>query len=158
MLKGTQQAAEGEITKYLTLFKGETTVLVTFNIFNPARITQEVVETTITSITLATAPTIEEKIAQLSFIFQPAAPFNISNVIGGSGVLLTTFEGTDPSGMEPIVIIARGQNIIYDQDAADISEDLLRGTRGLSLARIVQQEFVEFAGGNGYLIEAVCRI
>ncbi|MGD1951016.1 MAG: hypothetical protein ACFB14_15395 [Leptolyngbyaceae cyanobacterium] len=154
LLRGVQQTAAGEFTKYLTLLKGETTVLVTFNIADPNQTTQETIEATVASITLATAPTIDEKIEQLSFSFQTAEPFRVNDVLGGSSALLTTFEGTDPSGMAPVVIIARGQNIIYGQDAADISDDLLRGTRGFSLAEIVRQEAVEFSGGSGYLIEA----
>ena len=154
LLRGVQQTAAGEFTKYLTLLKGETTVLVTFNIADPNQTTQETIEATVASITLATAPTIDEKIEQLSFSFQSAEPFRVNDVLGGSSALLTTFEGTDPSGMAPVVIIARGQNIIYGQDAADISDDLLRGTRGFSLAEIVRQEAVEFSGGSGYLIEA----
>ncbi|MEM1256336.1 MAG: hypothetical protein AAGI69_28190 [Cyanobacteria bacterium P01_H01_bin.21] len=161
LLRGVQQTAAGEFTKYLTLLKGETTVLVTFNIADPNQTTQETVEATVASITLAAAPTIEEKIEQLSFSFQTTEPFRVADVLGGSSALLTTFEGTDPSGggtdpsgMAPMVIIARGQNIIYGQDAADISDDLLRGTRGFSLAEIVRQEAVEFSGGSGYLIEA----
>ena len=154
LLRGTQLTAAGEFTKYLTLLKGETTVLVTFNIVDPAQISQEVVEATIASISLAEAPTIDERIEQLSFSFQTVEPFRIADILGGSSALLTTFEGTDPSGRAPVVIIARGQNVIYGQDAADISDELLRGTQGFSLAEIVRQEAVEFSGGSGYLIEA----
>ena len=154
LLRGTQQTAVGEFTKYLTLLKGETTVLVTFNIVDPAQITQEMVEATIESIVLTEVPTIDEKIEQLSFSFQATEPFIVSDVLGGSSALLTMVEGIDPSGITPVVIIARGQNVIYGQDAADISDDLLQGTRGLSLAEIIRQEAVEFSGGSGYLIEA----
>ena len=154
LLRGVQQTAAGEFTKYLTLLKGETTILVTFNIAAPNQTTQETVEATVASIILATAPTIDEKIEQLPFSFQTAEPFKVADALGGSSALLTTFEGTDPSGMAPVVIIARGQNIIYGQDAADISDDLLRGTQGFSLAEIIRQETVEFSGGSGYLIEA----
>lgn len=154
LLRGSQRADSGEVTKYLTLFKGETTVLITFNIIDPDRVTPEMVETTVASVVLAAAPTIEDKISQLSFSFNTAAPFQIFDVLGGSAVLLSLQKEPDTSGLKPMVIIARGQNRIYTRDAADISEDLLRGTRGFSLANIVQETAVEFAGGSGYLIEA----
>ncbi|MEM9486549.1 MAG: hypothetical protein AAGA83_22970 [Cyanobacteria bacterium P01_F01_bin.116] len=153
LLRGTQQSAAGAVIKYITLFKGETTILVTFNIIDPTQVTQDIVENTVASITLVAAPTLEDKISQLSFSFQPTAPFNVADVLGGSTVLLSTIEGPDPTGLKPIVIITRGQNVVYD-DAAGISEDLLRGTRGLSLAEIIREESVEFAGGRGYLLEA----
>lgn len=154
LLRGTQQAAGGAVTKYITLFKGETTILVTFNIIDSNEIPQDVVETTVASITLTAAPTIDDKISQLPFSFQTVAPFQISEVIGGSAVLLSTEKGPDPTGLKPIVIITRGQNVIYNKDAADISEDLLRGTRGFSLADIVREDSIEFVGGDGYFIEA----
>lgn len=154
LLRGTQQSAVGVVTKYLTLFKGETTILVTFNILDPDDLTQEKVETTIASITLAAAPTLDDKLAQLPFSFQPASPFTVADVMGGSLALLSTIPGPDPTGLLPIVIIARGQNVIYGRDAADLSEDLLRGTQGFALAEIVLEEAVEFAGGSGYFIQA----
>ncbi len=154
VLRGTQQTTIGSVTKYVTLLKGEKTVLVTFNIIDPAVITQGMVESTIASIDLAAVPTLDEKIAQLSFSFQAAEPFKTSDVFGNSAVLLTTFEGTDPSGMKPVVIIARGQSSVGGRDAEDISAELLYGTRGFSSAEILNQEPVDFAGGQGYLIEA----
>ncbi len=154
VLRGTQQTTIGSVTKYVTLLKGEKTVLVTFNIIDPAVITQGMVESTIASIDLAAVPTLDEKIAQLSFSFQAAEPFKTSDVFGNSAVLLTTFEGTDPSGMKPVVIIARGQSSVGGRDAEDISAELLYGTRGFSSAEILKQEPVDFAGGQGYLIEA----
>lgn len=154
VLRGTQQTSIGNATKYITVLEGEKTVLVTFNIIAPAVITQAIVEATITSIDLAAAPTLEEKVAQLSFSFQAIAPFRVSDVFGNSGVLLTTFEEIDPSGTKPIVVIARGQSVVYDRDAEDISAELLYGTRGFASAEIVNQESVEFSGGLGYLIEA----
>ncbi|MFG6094259.1 hypothetical protein D0962_33410 [Leptolyngbyaceae cyanobacterium CCMR0082] len=51
-------------------------------------------------------------------------------------------------------MIERGQNVLYGQNTTDISEHLLRGTRGFSLVNIVKQESVDFAGGYGYLLEA----
>ncbi|NEQ53309.1 MAG: hypothetical protein F6K11_24770 [Leptolyngbya sp. SIO3F4] len=154
LLRGTQQAAGGAVTKYLTLFKGEATILVTFNIIDPDEVTQDIVETTVASITLSAAPTIDDKISQLPFSFQTVDPFEVSEVIGGSAALLSTEKGPDPTGLKPIVIITRGQNVIYSQNAAEISEGLLRGTRGFSLAEIVREEPVDFAGGSGYFIEA----
>ena len=154
LLRGTQQAASGAVTKYLTLLKGEATILVTFNIIDPNTITQDIVETTVTSITLTAAPTLDDKISQLPFSFQTIAPFQVTKVIGGSAVLLSTEPGPDPTSLKPIVIITRGQNVIYNQDAADISEGLLRGTQGFSLAEIIQEDSLEFAGGRGHFIEA----
>ena len=149
--------AGGAVTKYITLFKGETTILVTFNIIDSNEIPQDVVETTVASITLTAAPTIDDKISQLPFSFQTVAPFQISEVIGGSAVLLSTEKGPDPTGLKPIVIITRGQNVIYTKDAADISEDLVRGTRGFSLADIVREDSIEFVGGDGLLYRSTDR-
>lgn len=146
LLRGTQQSVTGAVTKYITLFKGETTILVTFNIIDPSAVTQDIIENTVASVTLAAAPTLEDKISQLPFSFQSTDPFNVADVLGGSTVLLSTVAGPDPTGLKPIVIITRGQNVVYE-DAANISEDLLRGTRGLSLAEILREESVEFAGG-----------
>lgn len=154
LLRGTQQSSGGKVTKYITLLRGEKTVLITFNIIDPSQYTDYMVECAVASISLSAAPSIEERISQLSFTFQATVPFRVSDVLGGSSVLLTTVNGTDPSGLSPVVIIARGQNVVDDNRLPYLSEQLLRSTRGLSLATINQGDWVEFAGGRGYRLEA----
>ena len=74
LLRGTQQGEVGQVTKYMALLKGEKTVLVTFNIIDPTPDTPDIVTATVSSISLAAAPTLEKQLSQLSFAFQPQAP------------------------------------------------------------------------------------
>lgn len=155
LLRGTQQSAGGTVTKYMTLFRGENTVLVTFNIIDPRQDTSEVIEAAVASISLTAAPTIAERIAQLPFTFHATAPFRVADVLGGSSALLTMIDGPDPSGLSPVVIIARGQSVVSEyNNIYRLSEQLLRSTQGFSLANIVQTNAVDFGGGRGYRLEA----
>lgn len=154
LIYGTQQSAIGTVEKYVTLIQGDNTVLLTFNIFDPSIASREQIEDTIASIRLTSAPTLEEKVAQLPFSFEAAAPFELRDVLGGSSALLTTFDGIDPSGQQPIIAIAQGQSPVYETDLAQVSETLLRDTQGFSLADITAQATVAFVDENGYVIEA----
>lgn len=154
LIYGIQQSPIGTVEKYITLMQGDNTVLLTFNILDPTITSREAVEAAIASINLASAPTLEEKVAQLPFSFEAFTPFELRDVIGGSSALLTTFEGTDPSGEQPVIIIAKGQSAVYETNLAELSETLLRGTQGFALADITYESPTSFANGNGYLLEA----
>ena len=73
----------------------------------------------------------------------------------GSTVMLTTFEGTDPSGKLPMIGIARALSSIGSVDVERFSEQALRATKGFDAAKIRVSDTIEFAGKSGYFIEAV---
>ena len=134
ILMGSQPIPGGSVEKYMALFRGDTAVLISFNIFDAETITISTIERSLASVTLSSAPTLSEEVEQLPFSFASAAPFRIGDVLGGSSVLLTSFEGIDPTGLMPVVIIVR---------------------QGFEEAEIASSEEVNFGGGAANYLEAV---
>ena len=127
----------------------------TFNIVDPSQMTQHDAQTVVESISLLSALTLEEKVAQLSFSFEAIAPFQVSHVLAGTTVSLQTTEGSDPSGMAPVVIITRAHNIVETSDPDKIGVQLLRSTPEFQSVQITTQESAPFAGGTGHLISGM---
>ena len=153
------QAQNGkQFRKYIAVLGGPAvqtnTVLITFNLTDASALRQGDVEAALQSVKIARAPTMEEKLAGLPFRFKSAAPFHAADTLGGSGALLTTFEGADPSGMKPMLMITRATTEAGPEDMPKTSETLLRRMAGFADAELTEQKPVTFADGDGYFMAA----
>jgi len=156
VLIGTERSSGGDVGKYMALYQGDMTVLITINAFDARVLTPDLVEATLKSVRLAAAAPLEQKIAQLPFSFSPAAPFRVQDTIGGSGVLLPVSGDPNPTGLMPVVIIARALSAISPSSSVSlVAQQMLRGIEGFEDATITTGEETEFAGGPGYRLEAV---
>jgi len=151
---GTQSVGPRTITKYMAMLAGERTVLVSINVSDPDEIPRAKAEAIIASIRLLPAPTLEEELATLPFTFQPAGPFHVDQVVGGSGVLLIATAELDPSGASPIILIARALQSVDVSDPSLIGQQLIRGTVGFESADVVEDKAVDFAGHEGHYLKA----
>ena len=154
-LIGSQPIPGGEVGKYLVLYRGDVTVMLTFNVFDPRVLKPSIVEKTILSVRLAPAATLQQKVDRLPFSFRVTAPFRVGDAIGGSTALLPSFEGTDPAGLMPVVIIARSLSAIDPSANLELAaRQLLLGTQGFENAEITSTREVEFGGGTAVFLEA----
>lgn len=155
LLKGVQTISNASVDKYIALLRGDSTILLVFNVTDGDRFAEEAVIAAIESVEIAATPSLEEQVALLPFTFEVAAPFQVLQTIGGSGVAITPNGEPDPSGRGPLIIIAGATNSVPETTALEMfAEQLLRGTRGFTTASITDRGPVDFAGGNGYFIEA----
>lgn len=155
LLKGVQTISNVSVNKYIVLLRGDTTILLVFNVTDRDRFGEAAVIAAVESVEVAATPSLEEQVALLPFTFEVTAPFQILQTIGGSGVAITPNGEPDPSGKDPLIIIAGSTSSAPETTELDIfAERLLRGTRGFAEASITNQAPVDFAGGNGYFIEA----
>lgn len=160
LLVGSQTApGGGSLDKWVALFKGDKTVMLTVQSPKSAKLSQAEVKAMIASVALGAAPTMEAKLAALPFTIKPAAPFRILDTMAGSGVAMTVGElNTDPQGLQPLMIAASqisGPMRPGQEEAA--SETLLKSTRGLADATITERKRVPFAGGEGMLLKGGFR-
>lgn len=151
LVVGTQTINGIQVTKYFTLFAAESTLLLTFNVTELAELSEETVVETIRSIQIAPVLSIEQKVAELPFRFETEAPFQISDVLVGSAVLLT-LEDTSPSEGTPLVVIASSVSPVLAADLPTFSAQLLQNSEDFSDGTITSQSPVEFAGGEGYFV------
>jgi hypothetical protein len=152
---GRQLAQGVEFAKYVAMFKGENTVLITFSIADSGGFSESDAEAAVRSVTLTHAPTIDEKLALQPFTFHAIAPFRVSDVLAGNAVVLTTFDGADPSGTKPVLVLTQAPTTARPGDESKFAEQLLRRMSDFADARIEEQGPTTFAGGRGHFIAAV---
>lgn len=154
LLRGKQTAAGAKLDKWIALFKGPKTVMLTVQAPETARLDAAEIRAMVASVSLGREPTLQEKLGSLPFSIMPAAPFRVVDTIGGSGVLLTVGErNTDPSGAQPMMIAAYQISApAAVEEAEALAEDLLKKTRDLQSAEIRERRRLPFAGGNGVLL------
>ncbi|MBD1557130.1 hypothetical protein HC752_09275 [Vibrio sp. S9_S30] len=151
---GTQAISGVSVDKYIVLFKGQKTVMVTYNIMGQGALDKAAVMNSIKNIQIGKASSLSEKVALLPFTFEPEQPFNIADVMGNSTVSLTTFDGIDKSGEKPLLVIASSitQSRILNQSKH--AKTLLKSIKGFEEHTIVSEGKVNFVGKEGYKIVA----
>jgi hypothetical protein len=156
---GDQRLNNSDVAKYFTVMGGPRanakTVLITFNIVQPDTFSRGDVEAALRSVKIGRIVTVEEKLAQLPFTFKAVAPFHAADALSGSTALLTTFEGTDPSGRKPIISMGRASTSARPAETAETAVLVLRNISGFKDAVVSEERAVAFAGGDGYYISAV---
>jgi hypothetical protein len=156
VLIGTEGSPNGDVAKYMALYRGDVTVLITVNAFDAKILPPALVETTLKSVRLAAAVPLEEKVARLPFSFTPATPFHVQDTIGGSGVLLATTDDPDPTGLLPVVVIARALTAVDPASSVGLmAQRMLQATDGFQGAMVTASGEADFGGGPGYYLEAV---
>ncbi len=154
VIGGKQSAGGVTFDKWIALFSGAKTVMVTVQAPEGAGLDAATVEAMIASVVLGDEPTVEEKIAALPFSVEPSEPFRVVDTIAGSGILMTAGPmDVDPDGTQPLLIVAMqiSQPLPRDQQE-EVAETLLGQTNGLAGADIDLRDSVAFAGGEGVLL------
>ena len=153
IIEGQQPFRTGSVTKYFTLLDGDKTVLVTFNIFDNSVTPKAAAIESFESINFVATPTMEEQLSLLPFEFDAKPPFKAEHIIGGISVVMPTFEGTDPTGLKPLVIISAGLQPVDTTQLKVLSESLFRNVQGFKGATILTGEAVTLPGGESYMLE-----
>lgn len=153
LLSGTQKANGVTFAKWITLLKGAKTVLITIQSPEDADFDGDDAEALLKSVNLGSEPSMADKIGALPFAVAPAEPFRVVDTLGGSGILMTVGPlNADPSGKQPILIVAGQLAATQDLTTEQLSETLLKQTRGFNGATIATREKRPFAGTEGYLV------
>ena len=157
-IEGTQTISGIQVKKYFVLLGEESTVLLTFNILDESRLSEQSVINTIQSVEVRPAPSIQQKVSELPFTFAIAEPFKIFDVLLGSSVVLSSKNGSEngseASDNDSIIIIASSLSPVEAADLAEYSTYLLNSTAGFESATVVEQAPIEFAGSSGYFVQA----
>ncbi|MEO3385542.1 hypothetical protein [Mesorhizobium sp. CAU 1741] len=159
VLAGTQSAGGVTFDKWIALYSGEMTVMLTIQAPQGETLGREQVEQTIASVTLGPRPTLDEKIAALPFEIAATAPFRVIDTIAGSGVLMTAgARDVDPDGRQPVIVVAQQVAGPVSPDALEeVAETLLSETQGLTGIEIEDRERMVFAGHDGILLHGTAR-
>jgi hypothetical protein len=150
---GDQAQNNKQFRKYITVMGGgdANAVLITFTVPSSSPFGQSDAEAVLRSVRIAPAVTLEQKVKELRFTFEPAAPFRTTEVAGGTA-LLTSYAGSDPSGKKPMMMISTASTSAAPQDAPQEAERIFRRMGGFAEAEVTERTPVTFAGGPGYFL------
>lgn len=153
LLSGTQAFGGVTFDKWMALYKGAKTVMITVQSPDDADLDEADVEAMLKSVTLGAEPSTADKLGSLPFRIAPTEPFRVVDTFGGSSVLLTSGPlDTDPSGKQPMIIVAAQLSGPQGAKAEQVSEAMLKQTRGFADATVTTREARPFAGADGYLL------
>ena len=157
---GEQRQNTGQNTKkYITVVGGPAananTVLIMFSVTPTGTLRQGDVEAALRTVRVAQIVTIADKVAGLPFKFNAVAPFRTADVLQGPQAFLTAYEGQDPSGNKPMILIGGASTSSTASETAQAAERVLRNMGGFADAQITERGAVQFAGGDGHYIAAV---
>lgn len=149
---GTQAAHGQTFNKWVALYPGTRTVLITVQVPAGAAHDPADLMASLQSVTLGAPRPLEEKRGSLPFTAVPTAPFRIIDTLGGAAILMTAGErDVDPERVQPLLIIA-SQLSLPAGDLGTLSRTLLSGTRELQDGVVLSQRPVTFAGIEGQMI------
>jgi hypothetical protein len=155
LLKGEQVANGETYEKWMALFKGGKTVMLTVQAPEDESLEDEQVVALVKSVTLGQPQSIAERTATLPYRIEAAEPFRVADILAGNTVLLVVGpQNVDPSGNMPLLLVSpqlSGGPIGDKVEAA--AEALLAGTVGLKEAKIEKRGPVTFAGAKGLAFE-----
>ncbi|MNV27072.1 hypothetical protein D3C71_1182090 [compost metagenome] len=156
---GSQDAHGYTFGKWVALFSGSPTVMITIQAPRDHGLTHRQAMRALASVALGTRATLEQKVAALPFRVRPEPPFRLVDTLSSSTMLLTAGElETDPDGRQPMVIVASQLSLPFDSDdLAEVSEQLIAGTIRIQGGSIVSRVNVPFAGTAGYRVDGVTR-
>ncbi len=150
---GTQAVAGTTFDKWIALYKGEKTVLITIQAPQSSKLGADMVRAMLASVTLGEAPKISEKLNALPFLVKVIEPYRAIDTIGGIGVLMTVGPlDADPSEGQPNVIVVYQATSPVDLSNLEASSEvMLQRTRGYANAQVTSKAAVTFAGVKGFV-------
>lgn len=155
LITGKQTAAGTEFDKWIALFKGARTVLITVQSPVTAKLPDAQVRAMLASVTLGGEPSLADKLKALPFSITAAEPFRIVDTIAGSSVLMTVGPlNADPTGLQPMLIAAyqlSGPTLTADQLEA-VAETQLKRMPGFASATIASRQKARLGGSEGVLL------
>jgi len=152
-VEGTQMFAGTTVTKYFVLLRGDSTVLVTFNIFDSDATSRESVIEAVQSIQLREAATLEDQLRSLPFTIEGKEPFNYWQVMGGVSAILSTVAEPDTTGQRPVIVVSHSLRQADTSDPGKLSTALINSTDGFETAEPFNGESVITPAGTAWRCE-----
>jgi len=152
-VEGTQMFAGNTVNKFFTLLQGDSTVLVTFNIFDTNATPRDDIIDAVQSIQLREAASLDEQLDSLPFSVDGVDPFNYWQVLGGVSAVLSTTAEPDPTGQRPIIVVSHSLRAADTSDLGHLSRALMNTTDGFETAVPFNGESIITPAGTAWRCE-----
>lgn len=154
---GSQVAHGCTFSKWVALFGGAPTVMITVQAPRGHALTPAQAMQALSSVTRCPQATLAQRIAALPFSVTPAAPFRRVDTLSGSAVMLTAGEpDADAEVRRPLVIVAAEHSLpFHSNDLREMSDHLIAGSLRIRGGAIASREDVPFGGISGHRVDGV---
>lgn len=154
LISGTQSVGDQVFKKWLTVLKGDKTVLITIQAPEKGQLDAAAVKRALATLSLGKEPSLAEKVASLPFTITATAPFRMVNTIAGSALIMTAGPlDVDPEGTQPLIVVASQVSAPLPPDQRKgVARALLETAPGLQNAKVEAESDVPFAGAQGLLL------
>jgi hypothetical protein len=154
LLTGSQTGGDIRYDKWIALFKGPPTVMITVTSPHLNRLDGSQVRAMMQSVSIGRAASLTDKIAALPFTATPAPPFRILDSLAGATLSMTVGDkDVDPERTQPWLAIAYEPALV--EDPAELERNPTP-PRSLGHPRIESRQPVKFAGISGLLLNGRC--
>jgi len=154
LLAGSQTNGDTRYDKWIAVFKGPRTVLITVTSPQLNKLDSSAVRTMMESVSFGRQPTLADKLAQLPFTATAAPPFRIVDSLAGAVLGMTVGDkDVDPMRSQPMLAIAYEPAIV--DDPAELERNPMP-VPSLGNPQIESRRPVKFAGISGILLNGRC--
>ena len=154
LIHGTQTTPDGRFDKWMTVYAGSKTSLVTLQVKEPNSLDPSIVKAVFASVTTGAAASEEEQLSLLPFELEVVEPFRFVGTPAGAGVLLTVGPNDLNTGnLQPILMVIHQTGPVAPDSLEKMAETQLRSTSSFRNAEIRSTTPIKFAGAEGILLE-----
>jgi hypothetical protein len=153
-ISGSQRSGDAIYDKWIAVFKGPPTVMVTVTSPRSNRLGSAQVRAMMESVSVGREATLADKLAALPFSATPAPPFRIFDILLGAVLGMTVGDkDVDPERAQPTVFIAYEPALV--DDPAELERNPMP-SQSLGNPQIESRKPVKFAGLTGILLNGRC--
>lgn len=154
LLTGSQTSGDTTYNKWMAIFKGQRTVLITVTSPQLNKLDSSAVRTMMESVSITSQATFADKLAALPFTATTAPPFRIVDSLAGAVLSMTVGDkDVDPALTQPMLAISYEPSIIGDPVEL---EKNFTPSRSLGNPQIESRRSINFAGISGILLNGRC--
>jgi hypothetical protein len=153
---GVQDAVSGRSDKWMAVFSGAKTAVVTMQVPHDNPFDAEMVRAAFASVVLGEPLSESELLARLPFRLQIIEPFRFVGVPTGSAILLTAGpDDLNKGSKQPTVFVVRQVVEVKSEPLERMAETQLRSTSSFNGAIISGRSSIDFAEKAGILLEGI---
>ncbi|TPO07513.1 hypothetical protein [Mesorhizobium sp. B1-1-5] len=159
LIHGTQDTLDGRFDKWMALYGGTKTALVTLQVWEQNRLEASIVREVFASAKTGPIASEDEQLSLLPFHLDVSKPFRLVGTPAGAGALLTVGPNDVNSGdVQPILAVVHQTGSISAGSLEKMAETQLRITSSFRAAEIRSTKRIEFAGSEGVLLEGTVML
>ncbi|WP_192180916.1 hypothetical protein [Mesorhizobium amorphae] len=159
LIHGTQTTLDGHFDKWMAVYGGNKTSLVTLQVLEPNSLDPLVVKAVFASVKTGVVASQEEQLSRLPFELKVVEPFRFIGTPAGLGALLTVGPNDLNSGnLQPILMVVHQAGPVAPDSLEKMAETQLRITSSFRAAQIRSTRPIKFAGAEGILLEGTVTL